>query len=136
MPINDTWQNAALDQLTVGGAPEPPASRWFGLRYNGVEVAVPSSAYARVEITSATFWTPGTYALASNARVNADPLDFGTPTAAWGYVNELCLYDDELDTEPAKIFGLAEGGGAVYIENGVPVIFNPGEIILYIYDGG
>ncbi len=134
--LSDDYGNAALNALTSGGVTDPPATRYFGLRYNGVEVSAGGSAYARVPITTSGWWTTATFEEASFARTNVSSVSFATPTAPWGYVNELCLYDGAMDTVPAIVFTLTDdGGAALYIENGAALLILPGEIILYLYTG-
>ncbi len=140
--VSDTYLEIALEQLTTGGAANPPTTRYWGLRYSttgnpasGVELT--AGGYARVAMTTATFWTAGTFPDGSPAQVNAADLDFGTPSGAdWGYVNELCLYDGATDTDPQMIFNIYDGTGitAVYLRDAVPVIFGAGEVILYAQD--
>ena len=134
--LGNTEQNIVLDQLTTGGAADPPATRYWGLRLNGVEKT--GAGYDRVEMTSATAWATATDAWlgSTNARVNAGPIEFPNPAAAWGFANELALYNDNVTATPAAVFDLeSDTGGSLYIEENVPVTILPGEVVFYYYDG-
>jgi hypothetical protein len=139
--LSDGWQNILLDKATIGdtGTDDPPATRYIGLRYNGTEVSATGTAYARLSLTSATFWDAVTSSWVGNvnARVNAADFTFATPTADWGYVNELCIYDGISDTEPAQLFYLeGDTGESLYILDGAALTIAAGQLILYYWDSG
>ncbi len=136
--ISTDYRVESLKPLTVGSAGDPPATRWWGLRYNsgasvGSGVELSGSGYARVEMTTAGWWTATTFVTGDPAYVNAAELTFGTPAADWGYYNELALYDAELDTDPVMIFAVNDGAGnnAVYARDDVEQKFDAGDIVLY-----
>jgi len=139
--FSNDWQNVLLDKATTGdgGSDDPPATRYIGLRHNGIEVSSGGgSGYARLTLTSSTFWAAvvNSFIGATNARVNAASIEFGNPDTAWGYVNELCIYDGISDTSPAALFYLeGDTGETLYIEQDAPLVIYSGQLVLYYYDG-
>ena len=139
--LSNDWQNVLLDKLTEGdtGTDDPPATRYIGLRNNTTEVSSGGgSNYARVALTSATFWTDATnvWPGATNARVNAADLVFNNPDTAWGYVNQLCIFDLIADTVPAKIFYLeGDTGETLFIYEDALLTIYTGQLVLYYWDG-
>ena len=89
MPLGPSGSNKAIDGFNAG-------TKYAALfKTDGSEVS--GGGYARVSGT----WTQGSGADANRCSNNAD-LDFGTPSANWGTVNEIRLYTTATGTSDSN----------------------------------
>lgn len=114
--------NKLLDHVMNGTTFTPGATLYLALYESGVEVT--GGNYSRLAVTRNTTNFP---AASSGAMTNGVDLDFATPSASWGTVDEVRVMDASSGGNTWKTASLAT---PKTINSGDPVSFPAGDLDL------